>query len=99
MARTRFIIEGVWSGYTGSLGHVVHRTVHPASCKSLRAWAEEVQAIHYTDGTALFLSVRDCKPYERVEQIHGYDSLIRDCHFYNVTGVEALGRVKRKEVA
>lgn len=80
MAR-KFIILGVWYGTGSSLGRVIHRTVHPASSKSLRAWVKKVKALHLGDGTTLFLYVRDCKPYERVEQIHGFDSLIRYCHF------------------
>ena len=87
---TRFIIEGEWSGYTSSQQRVVHRTVHAASWKELRAWAEKTYGIRYTDGTMLLLRVRDCKPRERVQVIKGYDSLIRDCQFYDVNSVEAL---------
>ena len=39
------------------------------------------------DGTSLWLTVRDCKPRERVREIHGYDSLIRDCCYHNVSAV------------
>ena len=96
----RFIIEGIWwSGYTGSQGRVVHRVVHPSSFKKLRVWAETVHSIHYTDGTALFLNVRDCKPRERVKQIHGYDSLIQDCYFHNVSSVAALQALKNANKA
>ena len=91
---TRYIIEGTWSGYTSTQTRVVHRTVHPVSAKRLRAWAEKAKAIHYTDGTALFLTVRDCKPRERVKQINGYGSLINDCAHYDVVSVDALDAVK-----
>ena len=87
---TTFIIEGEWSGYTSSQRRVVHRTVHPASRKQLRAWVEKVQSIHYSDGTALWLRVRDAKPREKVQVINGYDNLIRDCQFYDVNSVAAL---------
>ena len=86
----RFVIEGEWSGYRSSQQRVVHRTVHNGSDKSLRDWAERTYGIRYTDGTLLYLSVRDCKPRERIKQIHGYDSLIRDCHSKNVDSVAAL---------
>lgn len=88
--RTRFIIEGEWSGYRSSQQRIVHRTVHAPAYKKLREWAERTHAITYTDGTSLFIRVRDCKPRERVKEIHGYDSLIRDCAFHNVDSVAAL---------
>ena len=88
--KARFIIEGEWSGYRSSQQRVVHRTVHQPGFKKLRAWAEQTHAITYTDGTQLYLRVRDCKPRERVVQIHGYDSLIQDCAFHNVSKVADL---------
>ena len=87
MSEGRFIIEGEWSGYRSSQQRIVHRTVHKGSWKKLRAWAEQARAIRYTDGTSLWLTVRDCKPRERVQEIHGYDSLIRDCCYHNVSAV------------
>jgi hypothetical protein len=87
---TRYIIEGEWTGYRSSQQRVVHRTVHDGAEKKLRAWAEKTHGISYTDGTRLILSVRDCKPRERVEQIRGYASLIRDCAHFDVCTVEAL---------
>ena len=86
----RYVIEGTWSGYTSSQERVVHRTVHKASFKKLRAWVESNHAIYYTDGTALYLSVRDAKPRERVKEIKGYVSLISDCAHYNVNHVSDL---------
>ena len=90
MSEGRFIIEGEWSGYQSSQQRVVHRTVHKGSWKKLREWAEKTYAIRYTDGTSLCLTVRDCKPRERVQEIHGYDSLIRDCCYHNVSAVADL---------
>lgn len=86
----RFIIEGEWTGHRSSQRRIVHRTVHPGSMKQLRTWAEKTCAIRYTDGTALALTVRDAKPRERVQEIHGYDTLIRDCAHYDVDSVDAL---------
>ena len=87
---TRFIIEGEWSGYVSRQRRIVHRTVHSKAFKKLRAWIEKTHAIFYTDGTSLSLIVRDCKPRERISEIHGYDSLIKDCQFYDVNSVEEL---------
>ena len=86
----RFVIEGVWSGYRSSQRRVVHRTVHKGNRKSLRAWVEKTHGIRYTDGTMLYLTVRDCKPRERVQQIRGYDSLINDCQHFDTDSVSEL---------
>jgi hypothetical protein len=92
---SRFVIEGTWSGYTSSQRRVVHRTVHKASEKRLRAWLSKHSAISYTDGTFLSLSVRDCKPHERVKGIFdGYGSLIRECVWHDVSSVHALQAAK-----
>ena len=97
--RARFIIEGEWSGYRSSQQRVVHRTVHQPGFKKLLAWAEKTHAIAYTDGTQLYIRVRDCKPRERIKELHGYDSLIQDCCHYDVASVNALQekRIAAKE--
>lgn len=87
---SRYIIEGEWSGYRTGQRRVVHRTVHAAIYKRLREWADKTHAIYYTDGTCLILSVRDCKPRERVHEIRGYVSLIADCARHDVCRVEDL---------
>ena len=67
----RYILEGEWSGYRSSQRRVAHRVVtkHPKRY-------EKLKTIRYTDGTTLDLSIRPCKPREKVAEIHGYDSLI-----------------------
>lgn len=87
---TRYIIEGEWTGYRSSQARIVHRSVHDAAEKKLRAWAENNFSIRYTDGTHLVISVRDCKPRERVKETWGYMSLIRDCAVYGVNSVNDL---------
>lgn len=84
----RFVIEGEWSGYTSVQRRVVHRTVHEDP--GLRTWARHTHAITYTDGTQLELNCFDVDTTEPVKEIHGYDSLIRDCREQNVTSVAAL---------
>src|ERR1039457_5955442 len=91
----RHVIEGEWSGYTSNQQHVVHREV--TKSRALIEWVWQTYAITYTDGTSLFLTVRPCKLREKVKEVLGYSSLIRDCHYYNVTNVDAL-QVARKQL-
>ena len=89
----RYVIEGTWSGYTSNQRRVAHRTVERSQKQ-----AEAIKAlgsITYTDGTALWLDVREAQPRERVQEIHGYDSLIRDCVRLGVNRVSDLSE-KRK---
>lgn len=90
MSAPRFVIEGTWSGYTSAQRQVAHRMVYPGARKRLRAWAEKTYAIRYTDGTCLILSVRDCKPRERVQENRSYRELIEDCAHYGVDSVEGF---------
>ena len=92
MSTKRFIIAGLGRGYRAAQDRVVHRTVHAAAEKRLRAWADKTFAVYYTDGTSLELTVRDAKPRERVQEIKGYSSLIRDCAHYDVNSVDAMCR-------
>jgi len=77
----RYVIEGEWSGYTSSQSRICHRVVtqHPNDYK-------KIQAIQYTDGTCLYLTVRPCLPRERIKEIHGYDSLIKKFIDKGLTG-------------
>lgn len=74
MTRKRFVVEGEWSGYYSRQRRVVHRTVHT----DFRVGYENLHSHAFGDGTCLLISVRNAKPRERVEQIHGYDALLRD---------------------
>lgn len=96
---SRFVIEGTWSGYTSAQSRVVHRSVHDGAFKRLRAWAAATPGIRFTDGTMLFISVRDAKPRERVQCINGYGDLIRDCAHYLVASVDGLARAERDVAA
>lgn len=87
---SRFVIEGTWLGYRSSQDRVVHRSVHREAERRLRKWAESHHSIGYSDGTRLILSVRDCKPRERVGQMLGYMKLINDCVHYDVSTVDDL---------
>ena len=67
----RYVLEGEWSGYRSSQRRVAHREVtkYPKRYGTLKT-------IRYTDGTTLDLSLRPCKPREKVVQILGYCELI-----------------------
>ena len=94
----RFIIEGEWTGYTSAQRRVVHRTVHDQRREGeLWDWARRGLGIRYTDGTSLDLRVRECTPRERVKEVHGYDSLIRDCARFGVYSVHDVCEAKRGE--
>ena len=94
----RYVIEGEWSGYSSHQQHVVHRTV--TDRKDIADWAKAARFIAYTDGTKLYLTVRECKPREKVREIHGYDDLIDECRMEKVNSVEALVKIrKEREVA
>jgi hypothetical protein len=86
----RWVLEGEWSGYTSSQRRVVHRQAIGSGFSDFRAWCERIHAIRYTDGTTLVLSVRDAEPRERVVEINGYGSLIRDCFRHKVSNVDDL---------
>lgn len=90
MSKQRYVIEGVWSGYNSSQSRVVHREV--TDRQKLAEWVRDTGMISYTDGTCLWLSVREAKPRERVKQIHGYTLLLRECFYANVSSVAALPR-------
>lgn len=90
MTATRFVIEGEWLGHGSSKNKVFHRTVHTATEKRLRAWASATSCITFGDGTQLLLSVRDCKPHERIQEIRGYARLIQDCAHEGVASVNEL---------
>lgn len=87
MSKSRYVLEGEWSGYTSSQQRVVHREV--VSKKTAEA-ANELGSIRYTDGTCLYLSARPCKPREKVQTILGYRSLINDCLMLGVSSVAEL---------
>ena len=83
----RYVIEGIWSGYVSSQSRVVHREVTTS-----RTRAEALKKIHgimYTDGTMLYLHVREARPRERVKTHDGYGRLLNKViwHFPDANGV------------
>ena len=71
MSRRRYVIEGTWSGYTSSQERVAHRAVTTSPGRY-----EQLRTIIYTDGTALWITIRPCTHRERVKEIRGYTELV-----------------------
>lgn len=94
-SRKRYVVEGEWSGYRSDQQRVVHREVVKGSRKRFLKWVGETYSIRYTDGTCLYLSVREAKPREKVQQVKGYTSLIEDCFFHRVASVDALETARK----
>ena len=81
----RYLLEGEWSGYRSSQRRICHRAIvrNPEPFKNLTF-------IRFTDGTTLDLSIRPCKPRERVSEINGYGDLIQKCIDKGVSSVDEL---------
>jgi len=80
MSRKRWVIEGTWSGYTGSQRHVCHRVVTTNPDKF------DVTCIGFSDNTTMLITKRECKPRERVTEKHGYDRLLEECAIKGLSG-------------
>lgn len=70
---TRYVLEGEWSGYRSSQRRIVHREV--VSAKRAER-LKNLHSIQYTDGTCLYIEVREAKYREKITPIRGYSSLI-----------------------
>jgi len=80
----RYVVEGEWTGYTSSQRKVAHREVIDDK-KVGKGFVEKLRNLHaivYTDGTSLLVHTREAKPREKVEQVLGYKSLIRDAVYH-----------------
>jgi hypothetical protein len=81
----RYIIEGKWSGYTSAQQRVVHRTVTVST--KLADKIKTLESIQFTDGTSLYITVREAKYREKVEIKDSYTNLINKCISQNKTKV------------
>lgn len=87
--RVRYVIEGVWGGYTASQSRVVHREY--TTNKEFAEKVKNLGCIRFTDNTLLYLNVREMKYRERKERdILGYKELIRNCLKQGVNSVAEL---------
>ena len=85
----RYILEGEWSVYHSGQRHVVHKTIL-SNLQFKKINEQKLSYIRYSDGTYLSLRVIGLKSRERIKEIHGYDSLINDCLFYQCNSVDEL---------
>ena len=77
----RHVLEMTWSGYTSSQSHCVHREiVNPKRFAGLTR-------IVFTDGTCNVVSIRECRPREKIVPIRGYGSLLDQIARLKLTGV------------
>jgi len=87
--KTVFCIEGEWSGYRISQQRIVHReyTAKPDRAEAVK----KLGAIHYTDGTSLWLRVYPVKSKESIQPtIDGYSSLINTAVKTGITDVAKM---------
>lgn len=71
----RYVLEGTWSGYTFSQRRVVHREVISAK----RAERLKIlRGITYTDGTSLWIKIREATHREKITPKDSYGKLIRE---------------------
>ena len=76
MKRERYVIEGIWSGYTSSQSRVCHRMI--LKSKDVEPY-KKLNFIRFTDNTYLRIIVRKCLPREKISIINGYSKLIAEC--------------------
>jgi hypothetical protein len=98
VSKSRWVLEGEWSGYTSAQRRVAHREVIQGMPK-MRAAIKAAGCITYTDGTTLSLTTRDAKPREKVVPHLGYSSLIRDCVHYGIWRVADLPDARKAAMA
>lgn len=86
----RFLIEGVWSGYTSSQRRVSHREITTSA--KFAEQVSDLRSIQFTDNTFLDLRVEQLPPRALVREpmLDGYGDLIRKCIAKGVTSVATL---------
>lgn len=93
----RWILQGTWSGYRSSQSHVCHRTVL-TNKKAAERYAK-ISAVVFTDGTTMSIEVRPCLVREKVQVIHGYDSLLADFAYRDMEGYCSVASLIQKRGA
>lgn len=84
----KFLIEGMWTGYTTAPRRIVHLSVHIGN--DLRYWVSNTPSIEFTDGTFLLLRCYDLEDDDEIEELPSYRSLIMECFHKKVTRVADL---------
>ena len=96
----RWVLEGVWSGYSSSQRQVCHRQV-TTSKRYADRW-KTLHGIEYTDGTILTLTVRQARPREKIQVNLSYETLISDCIHEGLVpwgSVEKLSAIRKAREA
>jgi len=84
----RWLVSGMWSGYVSAQTREVHRET--IEDRTLADAIQKLGSIRFTDGTLLYLFVREMGRGERVNTLNGYGRLIRDCVRHGVNSVREL---------
>ena len=93
--RSRFVLEGTWSGYTSRQTQVCHREVISAK----RAERLVLRAIRFDDGTSLWIATRPAARGEKVETKGSYTDLIRDAEAFQKSHVSVAEICEREAKA
>lgn len=92
---SRFVIEGMWSGYRAAQRKPCYRRV----VTKRQAEAFKISCVGYSDGTTMDLSVRPCAPREKVQEMRGYDGLLRDFEREGMSGYCSVDALMAKQRA
>ena len=86
--RPRYILEAIWSGYHSGQSKPCHRTVtrRPGLYK-------DIKSVIFADNTHMTVSLRECKPREKVHEIHGYNQL-----FDKIIGRGLTGHIRIEDM-
>lgn len=79
--RKRFVLEATWRGYDGR-----PRVVHREALTVFRDRYAAIQSIVFTDGTLMYVTVRDATPRERLTEIHGYTAVLHGAALKGLSG-------------
>lgn len=83
-----WMVEGEWSGYTSNQRRVAHR--HYTARRQEAESISDLGFIQFTDGTALFLNVKQLAARRKLPEVKTYKALIEDCLLHKVNSVQAL---------
>lgn len=80
----RYVLEANWHGYRSSQDHAVHREViSPKKAEMMR----DLVGVRFTDGTTMYVTVREAKYREKVSPIIGYREVLDSCYYNKRKGV------------
>ncbi len=89
----RYVLEGTWSGYRASQRQPCHLTIITER-RAKQLESAGLTHIGFSDGTGLYLRVRQALPRERIYPNDNYGNLIEGCLRHGVSSVEALHKIE-----